>query len=667
MRFSPTKFLHGLLCMAPVLVLTLAACGGGGGGDSTPAPTYSLGGAASGVTGTGGLDALILKNTINNDTVTVASGATSYVFGTKLTSGSSYNITVQQNPSSHVCSVANATGTMTSAGVANANVTCLPSYTLGGGVSGLAGTTGFVLRNNGGDDLSITTNSPYVFATQVAGGDPYNITVLSQPTSPNQICDFSGSPTFSGTMPSSSITNANVTCVSSYSIGGSTAGGFGVIGLTGNLLLKNTTNGDILPVAGSGDTDFTFSTLLKNSTAYSVTVLKDPYGQDCHTTSANTSGSTSGSNVTNVNFTCVSASPPLLDQYAYVANFNDNTISAYDITQSGGTAGLPTPFAPGFDIVTGLSNPSSIVVNLANTYAYVTNYGSNTIATFSISTGHLVTPKANVATGAGPYSIRLHPTGKYAYVVNYLAGTVSGYSIDASGTLASIDTDGDTAATQTSITTGGTGTRPIAIAIHPGGGYAYVVNSATSTIRGYIIDPHTGALSFDRDYTTGLAGPFSITIDPTGRYAYVANSGSASISGYTIAASGVLSPITCSTIITTACSGANFPAGTTPRSVTIHPSGKFVYVANSGSSSVSAYKIDDTTGQLIPVSALPYYTEASPISISIDNSGSYAYVAHYSTSPTNVWTFTINTSSGVLSNPQSVAAGYSPNSIATAR
>jgi sugar lactone lactonase YvrE len=33
MRFSPIKFLHGLLYMVPVLVLALAACGGGGGGS----------------------------------------------------------------------------------------------------------------------------------------------------------------------------------------------------------------------------------------------------------------------------------------------------------------------------------------------------------------------------------------------------------------------------------------------------------------------------------------------------------------------------------------------------------------------------------------------------------------------------------------------------------
>jgi len=71
-------------------------------------------------------------------------------------------------------------------------------------VTGLVG-SGLVLRNNGGDDLSVTANGPVVFATPLASGASYSVTVLTQPTSPAQTCIVAGG---RGT-----VTHANVTTV----------------------------------------------------------------------------------------------------------------------------------------------------------------------------------------------------------------------------------------------------------------------------------------------------------------------------------------------------------------------------------------------------------------------------------------------------------------------
>ena len=170
MRFSPTKLLHGLLCTTPILVLTLAACGGGGGGGSTTptaplAAAYTVGGAVSGVTATG----LVLRNNGGND-LPVASGARSYTFGTSVVAGASYNVTVLTNPSNLLCSVANASGTMPAYNVTNANVTCVPAYTIGGTISGLT-SSGLVLQNNVGDNLLVPASATtFTFSTPVAAG-----------------------------------------------------------------------------------------------------------------------------------------------------------------------------------------------------------------------------------------------------------------------------------------------------------------------------------------------------------------------------------------------------------------------------------------------------------------------------------------------------------------
>jgi len=54
-------------------------------------------------------------------------------------------------------------------------------------VSGLLG-EGLVLQNDGGDDLAIDEDGTHAFATAVAVGDPYAVTVLIQPGMPPQRC-----------------------------------------------------------------------------------------------------------------------------------------------------------------------------------------------------------------------------------------------------------------------------------------------------------------------------------------------------------------------------------------------------------------------------------------------------------------------------------------------
>ena len=81
-------------------------------------------------------------------------------------------------------------------------------YSIGGQVSGLEG-TGLVLQNNDGDDLSIEDNGPFAFATELAEGEDYAVTVMTQPTEPLQDCEVDQS---SGTVATSDIDDIQVTC-----------------------------------------------------------------------------------------------------------------------------------------------------------------------------------------------------------------------------------------------------------------------------------------------------------------------------------------------------------------------------------------------------------------------------------------------------------------------
>src|SRR4051794_38618736 len=61
------------------------------------------------------------------------------------------------------------------------------TYSVGGTVSGLAG-SGLVLLDNQGDNLSVSGSGSFTFATQLVSGSSYNVKVSTQPSNPTQNC-----------------------------------------------------------------------------------------------------------------------------------------------------------------------------------------------------------------------------------------------------------------------------------------------------------------------------------------------------------------------------------------------------------------------------------------------------------------------------------------------
>jgi hypothetical protein len=278
----------------------LAACGGGGGGIGTPPPppppqTYTIGGAVSGLAGSG----LVLQDNGGNDLAMTTSGT--FTFSTALAGGTAYSVTIKTQPTSpwQTCVLTNAAGTVSSANVTNVTVTCTTNtYTIGGTVSGLTG-SGLVLQDNTGNDLTIAANSAnFTFSTAIASGAAYAVTVKTQPTGPRQTCAVTAA---TGTVGGANITNVAVTCTTNkYTVGGS------VTGLTASGLVLENNAADDLSVAATGTT-FTFATAVASGAPYSVTVKTQPSGQTCAITSG--SGTVGAAAITNVAVTCTTAAP----------------------------------------------------------------------------------------------------------------------------------------------------------------------------------------------------------------------------------------------------------------------------------------------------------------------------------------------------------------------
>ncbi len=136
---------------------------------------------------------------------------------------------------------------------------------IGGSVSGLNGT--LILRNNGGDDLTISGDGPFKFPSLIKRGKEYNATIKQQPGGP--VCDL-----FNGKGTALSEVN-DIVVVCSYR---SYPVSVKVTGLAGKLNLLN--NG-IEPLAIDSDGSYVFNQPVVKGGRYRVTMTSKPNEQSC--------------------------------------------------------------------------------------------------------------------------------------------------------------------------------------------------------------------------------------------------------------------------------------------------------------------------------------------------------------------------------------------------
>ncbi|MFO1393136.1 MAG: hypothetical protein U1F09_05140 [Steroidobacteraceae bacterium] len=269
------------------LVVTLAALGAC---DGSSDKKFSIGGTASGLTG-----AVVLQNN-GGDNLTVG-GNGSFTFSKKVKKGHAYLVTILSKPATQTCVITNGSGNATD-NVTNVTLTCTTnaSYTVGGSVTGLGSGKTVVLRNNGGDDLTINADGPFTFATPVISGTGYAVTVLTQPT--GQTCTVTSG---SGTVNGANVNSVAVNCADnlvSYTVGGT------ITGLTGSVVLTIDSRWAD-PQTFTTNGPFTFSDSVIDGGSYNVEVVTQPAGRTCTVT--NGSGAPSA-NVTNVAVDCVDSS-----------------------------------------------------------------------------------------------------------------------------------------------------------------------------------------------------------------------------------------------------------------------------------------------------------------------------------------------------------------------
>lgn len=210
------------------------------------------------------------------------------------------------------------------------------------------------------------------------------------------------------------------------------------------------------------------------------------------------------------------------------------------------------------------------------------------------------------------------PHKEFAYVVGQGTNEVFQFSAKSDGTLVPLGTPNFPA-----------GSDSVALAVHTSGDFLYVADFAGNDVTQLVINKGNGELSVP--VTTSVispvnpinifsvgTNPIAVAMSPTAPFLYVANQGSSNISAFTVdPGSGSLNAIGTFAIT---------PAST-PSSMAISPKGDFLFVANSTQATVAAFAIG-SDGKLAAVAGSPFSVGAgaTPNSITVEPTGRFLYV-----------------------------------------
>jgi 6-phosphogluconolactonase len=288
-------------------------------------------------------------------------------------------------------------------------------------------------------------------------------------------------------------------------------------------------------------------------------------------------------------------------------------------------------------------------------FLYVATQGDSTVTPFTIdlSTGHLSANGQGAASGSTPSAMVLSSSGKALFVANKGDNTITSYAINSDGTLAT------GSSTQCS-----TGVSPVNMATDSSGKFLFV------TYVGSQLDPNQpSAICVFSISNTGLTqasvvtfavpspGPSGVAVTPDAKFLYVSNRFDNSVTQYHVDDSGNLT------------SFASYPADTTPAGMALvtAKNNTFLYVANSGSNTVSGYVVclavnsfcANADGTLVSTGST-FSVQLGPVAMAASSDGAFLFVVDQQSN--QVSQLKIAGGSGVLSAnaPATISTGLNP-------
>ena len=328
------------------------------------------------------------------------------------------------------------------------------------------------------------------------------------------------------------------------------------------------------------------------------------------------------------NFAIATGTKPVVytPQFAYAANQGSKNISEYSISDTTGalTALTGSPLSDA-------NGPQLIAATPSGAFVYTGN-GNNTISEYAVNaaTGALTLVSGSPLTGFGSVNaLVVDPTSSFLLVLDSTNGNVLTYSIGPKGALTALSSAPTPTATSQTVALDPTGT--------------IAILTSLTAMDYYQVD--AGVLA-PLKAGTATSFPVAAAFDQSSQYAFVAENTGNAVATYSVPFAVLLS-------------SAN--TGNGPKSVLAEPSGKYVYVANAGDGTISAYSLNNSTGALTQIGTA-ISSGAGADSLSVSNDGKYLYATNNGAGTVSAFSISSN---GSLTSLGTVPTATAPTAIVT--
>ena len=297
-------------------------------------------------------------------------------------------------------------------------------------------------------------------------------------------------------------------------------------------------------------------------------------------------------------------------------------------------------------------NPSFLTLDSAGQFLYAVNeidsfqnQPAGAISVFAINkeSGKLKQLQKISSLGAAPAHLSLDKTGRYLLVANYTGGNVAVFPIGSDGLLGE-----HTSLVQDS----GSGINPERQA-GPHAHFIHVTNDNRFAMTADLgidkvlvnrFDPNTGILTPAGSGFAKLepgSGPRHIAFTPSGKFVYVLNELTSTITVFSFESeTGAMQSMQMLSTLPKGFSGNNSTA-----EIVTDTKGKFLYVSNRGDNSIAQFSINPTDGSLTPIGWISSGGE-TPRNFEIDPSGQWLFAANQNSG--NIVLFGIDQATGTL-------------------
>jgi 6-phosphogluconolactonase len=331
-------------------------------------------------------------------------------------------------------------------------------------------------------------------------------------------------------------------------------------------------------------------------------------------------------------------------------------INAYRLDTVAGTVTsiFSSPFVVG-------SSPFGIAIHPSNQFAYVANQGENTISLLQIdaSSGSLkeVLPRTNAGRSPGP--MLMDPSGNFLFVANQGSNDISVFSVAASGALSPVTQPGGRLTLPV-------GSVPSAMSMPNSGSLLLVSVPTFSSVYAFTVS--SGSLTPAPGSPVSVAeGLSSVTASPTGNYVFVPNPATNTITGYSVhpSAANLLQILPSSPFANICGVSSTSTTCSSPFGAAVDPSGKYLYIANYDSTDVSQYTINSSTGFLTTITSTTPTAGTNPAFAMFDPGGIFIYVANVGSK--SITQLKLNSDGSLSGTSNSIQVGDVPRALAFTR